>query len=247
MLDDLPVEDLAASLSRCRVDAITFDSTEHWFWPVHKVSSGAKVIIMNWRTYSQWQTSATNFNFFLAKWSLLYMPLRSSIDLLPWNMLLVPLVDHLSGGNITRALQEGWRMPQRPLEEPALALAFTLFLFRRNVLPMEIQAFFQPTFDEASYKAYWEEALRRIPAEDRMEWDMTKHGARDLCAFLNIEGPRCEGTSPLPNHGEPYPELVLLSTPLCLFLHVLNLTICRLAFGCLCRRRAAPAGGKKQD
>lgn len=54
-------EELAAAISSCRVDALAFDGIEQLFSPVYKISPGAKVLLMNWRTFEQWQKSLTTF------------------------------------------------------------------------------------------------------------------------------------------------------------------------------------------
>merc|ERR1712110_1009872 len=60
-VDKLAKEDLAAWLSRCRVEAAAFDGLESFILPVYDASPGAMVLVMSWRTWEQYRKSRLVF------------------------------------------------------------------------------------------------------------------------------------------------------------------------------------------
>mmetsp|Transcript_56175 Transcript_56175/g.158322 ORF Transcript_56175/g.158322 Transcript_56175/m.158322 type:complete len:133 (-) Transcript_56175:164-562(-) len=84
--------------------------------------------------------------------------------------------------------------------------------------------------DELEYRKFWD-AIKVVPAERRLHWDMRKHGYKDLCAFLNISGnPYCGRSGTLPksginvlNHEREQPLANKIFVPLYyVFLHFLS-------------------------
>merc|ERR1712151_1070777 len=71
----------AAAISECRVDAVAFDGIGHLTGPVLRVSPGAKVISLRWRTWDQWVNSSDNFRMRLALSSLFIGLSMSSLKL----------------------------------------------------------------------------------------------------------------------------------------------------------------------
>jgi len=234
-------ERLAKAISQCGVEAMAFDVIDRAWWPIYDTSPGAKVVSMSWRTYDEYSRSRADFHWLLLTAYWYYGMLVGAPLLLPYNVILVPLFDLLSGGDITKWLSTG--QPAPALAEEGVARKF----FRQSVgcrrWFMNMVGGMDVWYDtREAYDGYFEEARRRIPPERLLEWDMRRHTMRDLCDFLGIAGhPQCEAPGTLPKvrnlfHIEalsPYSVTALL--PLYLALHFLNWHFLNLVCGaCSC-------------
>lgn len=263
VLKDLRSEDLAAAISRCRADAMVFDGIEQLFWPVYDLSPGAKVIVLNWRTFSEIRKSGKYFGPQL--WWALYglALLVLGMHFLPWNAIVLPVLDPLFGSPITRQMREGLPFHagvESDPWEPMLVCIWRMQCTERKTLAHWYSGFRGSASDEYEYHKYWE-AVERVPKEDRFEWNMKKHGYKDLCKFLNITGnPLCERPGPLHksginvlNHEREQPLLNKIVVPsYYMFLHWIDFKIFNWvlasAFGLLAApfRRILQPGGKQK-
>eukprot|EP00445_Apocalathium_hangoei_P010036 CAMPEP_0203883218 /NCGR_PEP_ID=MMETSP0359-20131031/27331_1 /ASSEMBLY_ACC=CAM_ASM_000338 /TAXON_ID=268821 /ORGANISM="Scrippsiella Hangoei, Strain SHTV-5" /LENGTH=392 /DNA_ID=CAMNT_0050803393 /DNA_START=31 /DNA_END=1206 /DNA_ORIENTATION=+ len=216
---------LATELQRCGVEAVAFDGLEELFWPIFDASPEAKVVSLNWRTWPQYKHSHEEWDWDLSVALWLLTMVGSPVHLLPWSVLLLPLLELLSDNDVHRWLSTGGP----PLTSGGAGVARRFFWyntsFRRWMT--HIKGGLERRFaNEAEYIDYFAEARRRVPAERFFEWDMSRHSMEDLCKFLDIsEHPACAQVGPLTKgtnllyveREEPLVTLALL--PLYLVLH----------------------------
>merc|ERR1711879_867396 len=99
--------ELAAMVSRCRPQAMTFDGIEKMFKPLYDFSPDVKVIVLDWRTYGEWKQSWAGF-FPISNTILLAMSyLTLGMHIMPWNAFLFPILDPLTGSTIENFMREG--------------------------------------------------------------------------------------------------------------------------------------------
>merc|ERR1712032_23208 len=220
-------ENLAAWLSRCRIDAMAFDGLENLFFPVYDASPGAKVVILSWRTYKERQRSINHFTPTVVTQLIIQSYLHNAPHLLPWGALVIPALDMLSGGDLTKFLSSGH--PNTFATGPAVRFWHNI-CFGRRVISHFKSPLSKSFNDEADFLGYFEDIRRYVPEKDRMEWNMKKNTPRDLCDFIGIKDhPGCE--KPMPRitsageififeRNEPFGYLSLVA--IYLTLHIVN-------------------------
>jgi len=246
VLNNTSPERLAEAFSRCGVQALAFDGIEKLFWPLYEVSPDVKVVSLSWRTYDQFRKSKSHFLWKMELIYYIYGLLCSAPHLLPYNYVLFPLFDRLSGGDITKWLHTG--QPAPTLAGEGLARKF----FRQSIGARRWWHHMRGGLHDVyqsreEYEAFFDEARRRVPPHRFFEWDMKRHTMKDLCMFLNISGHEgCDLPGPLPKvdnlfyieRANPYETMALV--PLYLLLHYLNWRFlslaCRPCGRCCCRR-----------
>jgi len=187
-------EDLAAAISKCRVDAMSFDAVESMFFPVYDVSPGAKVVILSWRSYEDFDRSRNayglKFRLFIYSASLI----ANSIQLLPWGALILPAFNMVTGGHIDNVLRNGTSLT---FSRGASLRFYHHMVFNRHDLSHANSGIAKYIWNKWYYLRFFEQIRERVPAKDRMEWNMKNNTPKDLCDFLGIKGhPGCN--KPLP-------------------------------------------------
>jgi len=197
VLADLRHEELAASLAGCRVQAVAFDGMENLFWPIYNVSPDAKVLVLDWRTLEEWNTSRVNFTPTLMGYYINAGIIGSGVHGMPW-VLPIRALDSLYGSPFRKFMLSGQELFNGLPE--VLDLPLGIITGRRISTHLFAGLKVIPFVGE-EYHNFYKLAYERIPQERRMSWNMSKHGWEDLCAFLDIPEKDCPGTGLLPNEG----------------------------------------------
>eukprot|EP00413_Alexandrium_margalefii_P003694 CAMPEP_0204511302 /NCGR_PEP_ID=MMETSP0661-20131031/351_1 /ASSEMBLY_ACC=CAM_ASM_000606 /TAXON_ID=109239 /ORGANISM="Alexandrium margalefi, Strain AMGDE01CS-322" /LENGTH=432 /DNA_ID=CAMNT_0051516381 /DNA_START=77 /DNA_END=1375 /DNA_ORIENTATION=+ len=206
---------LADRLSRCRVDAMAFDGFMEAFWPIYDVSPDAKIVMLNWRTFEEWSQSGVDWNTYTFLALTLANIVSSGQHVLPWNAVVVPLWDALTGNKITERLRDGKPWARDP---DVSSLLFTTAVMERRFLQHWYSGFgggipwnapdranntnIPSTHigSKAAFKDFWNHAHQYIPKERILELDLRKSTPMDLCRFLGKEdNPACE-LKKIPKH-----------------------------------------------
>mmetsp|Transcript_31248 Transcript_31248/g.99693 ORF Transcript_31248/g.99693 Transcript_31248/m.99693 type:complete len:374 (+) Transcript_31248:109-1230(+) len=204
-VDPRASEELAAAISRCRVEAMSVDGLETLFWPIYDLSPEVKILYLNWRTFKQWRRSLdvylkthrlakfTNFLFFHATLTV------------PWG-LFPKLLDPLYGRPIARTLAEG---------EPFLQAMGPLWAFYHSQssplhkLPQlkyqgpEMTISYLPTLQE-DYERVMNYIPERVPPKRYMRVDPRTTKYEELCAFLEVSP--CPMKGKLPKAISSFPD-----------------------------------------
>jgi len=241
VLNHTAPERLAKEISRCGVEAMAFDGIDHLWWPIYDASPDAKVVSMSWRTYKEYRKSRDEFSWQLLTVYWFYGMLVGSQMLLPYNAVIIPLLEHVSGGEMSRWLTTGQPAPTLAFEGPARKYFRQAVGWRRWYLHMigGLEVWYNT---QAEYEAFFEDARRRIPPERFFEWDMRRHTMKDLCKFLGItQHPECQVPGALPKVPNLLyierlaPLSTLALVPLYVFLHFLNWQLLNFCCGvCNC-------------
>lgn len=187
VLRSIPLQQLSVAISRCRVDAVAFDGIERLFGPVFHVSWGAKVISLNWRPYSDYEKSMKTFLPMLVFQVLLSTSFMGSFTVLPYGVVL-KVIDPLIGRPIENLLRSGG-----PPINQKQTLVIKLFHYVSNIQKIAkhwTNGLMYVPDDEEKYDSYFRDIRTRLPAEDLLEWDMSRHGWEDLCRFVGAD---CRG------------------------------------------------------
>jgi len=245
-------EDLASAFRNCGVDVAVMDGIEEIFWPLYNVSPDAKVISLNWRTWDEYSTSWAKFSSDLTAGLTLLQFVVCSSYLLPWSVIMIPIIELLSGNEIHRYLSTGG--PPVTAGGDGFAVRFFWYqTFWRRWLTHTRSGLERRFSGEQDYVDYFADARRRIPAERLFEWDMRRHTMADLCGFLGTtDHPACATPGRLPKGVNVlyieregiYVTCALLA--LFLLLHWANYRIMSWVCGrcCCCRRSAV---GQQRD
>ena len=224
-------EELAAAISKCRAGALAFDGYESLFWPIYNVSPNAKVIVLNWRTYAQYDKSRNDFGIALNIALVFLGFLLNGQHFLPWGYITLPVLDYINGYPIKHWMETGGPPSST---ESAMTKLVRCQMNARRVMSHWFSGLGNEGHGRGSteegYKAFWEEGYERIPAENRFDFDMKKHGYADLCRFLNIkdrpecleEGPRPKSGTDVLNHERENPKEFMMTIPYYLILHLVN-------------------------
>lgn len=203
VLKEIEREELAAAISKCRVEALAFDAMVEQFWPLYNLSPNAKVIVMNWRTQEEIQKSKAYYDW--GQNICLYMLnlLGVGMHILPWNAFLLPILDPLFGNPIEEFMRNGEPFHRGIFNSMGhghlLVCIWRLQLAEHRRWQHGKSGFTIDRPHATRMKQFWE-AVNVVPAENRFDWNMKKHTFGDLCKFLNISGkPVCELSGTLPN------------------------------------------------
>lgn len=223
VLRNTPPQELAAGLSRCRVEAVAFDCIEELFWPIYDVSPNVKVISLSWRTYEEHQRSFDNFRKDFNMMCSVIGQIQGGVHGLPWVWVFKNL-EFLVGSPITKMLKEG---------RPAACQVFTPFmaLFHsltggRRILSHWYSGLAKYSMDKETYEDFYGTVRKRVPKERLFEWHMKKHKWEDLCKFLEVDP--CPRTGKLErainvfNFERDFPVCFLSRLPFYLLVHAVN-------------------------
>jgi len=225
-------EELAAALSRCRVDAIALDGIEQIFWPVYDVSPDAKVVLLNWRTFKEWRTSLEAFVPLLMLELLIMGTFGTAMTVLPWGALLHVIDPLLMGRKIEKMMKSGGP-PICQVYDTYTSMWHGIINGRRIATRWFSGINFTPG-EEAGYDAWHADIKAKVPKERLLEWDMRKHRFEDLCAFLEM--PDCPRQGRLPRapnvflFAQDFPHVFFCKMPMLALLHWINIKIFRKIF-----------------
>lgn len=226
VLQNTSPEELAAATSRCRVDAIAFDGIEKLFLPMYAVSPGAKVIMLNWRSFAAWQQSIAAFAPLLMLEIFLMMSIHSSMSVLPWSAVL-QLVDPLAGRRLERTMRAGGP-PICQVYDWYISLFHGAVNFRRIASQwFSGNQLYPETEDE--YESYFKSIKDMVPSENLLEWNMVQHSFEDLCRFLEIANCTQNGRLPRAVNSflfqRDFPAASAVTIPISLVCHWINVMI----------------------
>eukprot|EP00415_Alexandrium_ostenfeldii_P000809 UN0809 len=238
---------LAGLISSCKAEAVAFDGIEKLFFPVYAISPGAKVLVLNWRTFDEARVSMNNFFGLFLPYLIFLGHLFGSVQVLPWG-LFVPYVTEPLFGNVAREYLQTGLPPVNQVQSPYS------FIFMRFMSSMRIVSHW---FDglclwdgmtQERHTAFFEQIQKIVPPQDRMDFDVRKNTYEDLCKFLGMKECRRSGKLPrainLGNHELDFLPAFVLCLPILLGLHWINFRIftwslqtARGAAVACCRRR----------
>jgi len=208
------------AFSRCRVDAMSFDGLSRMFLPVYEMSPGAKVIILQWRTYEEQKRS---YKTFMRRWHLHGRFGYPGVH--AWTYVLLHILEPLSGNPVIKLLEEGGP-PVNQVLTPITLLYLVHVTAHRIVMHVG-----QPTVGWMPAQAwrfdwFYDMIRAQVPAQDRFEFDFRRHAYEDLCSFLGIDpcpkkGPLPRVSSALPVHLS-FPRECLVWLPLVAWCHWFN-------------------------
>jgi len=196
VLHGTPREELAAAISRCRIDAMAIDGIEALFWPLYELSPGVKVISLDWRTWEQWEKSHLAFDWQLSLAIYLYGLLVAPLHLFPWSAAVVPLLEYFSDGAINKFLSTG--SPPFTQEGSIPVVWFRYALVNRRWLTQMSGGLPRVPANKSEFEEGFAAVKRAVPPENHFVWNMKKHTMADLCAFLGSDAPGCKDPGPLP-------------------------------------------------
>merc|ERR1711862_1002329 len=132
----------------------------------------------------------------------LYAQVISAPHLVPYGLIIIPLFDFLSGGDITRLDSEGitweYAMESVPLWRQLLLRFYMYQVTERRVLLGRYSTDPGGFRAEETYNSYFDLIRRLVPPQDRMEWDMRKNTCKEFCDFMGLRGPAlCKEEKPL--------------------------------------------------
>jgi len=233
VLNNTSPEQLALLYSRCRVDAQAFDGIERLFWPTLEVSPGAKVIVLNWRTYAQLRKSMRHFSRMFLPFIMFTGLLASSLVMLPWGIFF-PIFEYLSGGQIDEFLRTG-SPPLNQHQWPLLMLWIRMTGNARMTSHWFCGLSMWRFLTQERMTNFFAEIHRAVPPERRMDFDPRKNTYEDLCKFLELKECKRSGKIPrainMGNHERDFPLAFWTCVPIWLFFHWLNWRIAGLVLG----------------
>eukprot|EP00449_Zooxanthella_nutricula_P062967 CAMPEP_0198583276 /NCGR_PEP_ID=MMETSP1462-20131121/126552_1 /TAXON_ID=1333877 /ORGANISM="Brandtodinium nutriculum, Strain RCC3387" /LENGTH=294 /DNA_ID=CAMNT_0044314687 /DNA_START=232 /DNA_END=1113 /DNA_ORIENTATION=- len=188
-------EEFAAALSKCRIDAVAFDGFEELIQPVYQVSPGAKLVVLSWRPYEEWQKSINSYAPAVNLENALLPHVFAAQQALPW-----PMVDRwfaklLNDRELERALKSGGPPITQALSPSRASLSGREgALARRRMTLLWAAGHHLHPSSKDQYDHFHSTVGDGVPQGDIMHWDMLKHTYEDLCDFLGI--------SPCPKSGK---------------------------------------------
>ncbi|CAJ1328164.1 unnamed protein product, partial [Effrenium voratum] len=185
---------LMQKISKCRMGAVALDGLEILTEPIIKHSPGAKVIVLNWRTFPEWKKSLEKFIPKLVVMCLHNLFTGASLGLLPWLALLRPL-DRLLSSPVEGVLREGGP-PITEVSGPLMWMYHQSLNHRR-----QYECWAEPTTtvypeSEDDFKSFYADTMKHFSKDDIFEWDPRKNTMTELCKFLGIEP--CPKTGKVP-------------------------------------------------
>mmetsp|Transcript_47970 Transcript_47970/g.135525 ORF Transcript_47970/g.135525 Transcript_47970/m.135525 type:complete len:360 (+) Transcript_47970:54-1133(+) len=192
--DGATADELARTISRCRLDAIFLEPTTDIFPDILARSPGAKVI-MNWREYNNWRASVLDsMPQERAKFAkAMGMLAVASLFAFPWEL----VYDLLSGGQVTRMFQEA---PTFICKGHGTILQFVFgslhFNYWRTGNNVYDRGIFKTLIWEEAVLAFRNEVRKLTPPDLYLDFDQKRHGFAELEEFLGVPAPK----------GEPYPH-----------------------------------------
>eukprot|EP00931_Biecheleriopsis_adriatica_P002392 TRINITY_DN10319_c0_g1_i1.p1 TRINITY_DN10319_c0_g1~~TRINITY_DN10319_c0_g1_i1.p1 ORF type:complete len:404 (+),score=45.08 TRINITY_DN10319_c0_g1_i1:41-1252(+) len=192
-LDDLTVlkslntEDLAASTSRCRMDAITTDGLENVVPHLIDASPDVKLILLDWRAYAGWSDSLMNQIFWFSFWTSVMELFYGSIHFLPWG-LLVKLIDPFINNDIEKLLLSG--APPFIQECPLGVMLWHPFVKNRQIyshMSMGLTPLNIRDVSEEEFHSFYATIRKKVRPENVMSFDFKKQGWEELCDFLQVK------------------------------------------------------------
>jgi len=204
-VDPRASEELAAAISRCRVDAMSVDGLETLFWPLYNLSPEVKVLYLNWRTFKQWRRSLDVYR--KTQWLMQFNNIlfAHAGHTVPWGLFL-KLLDPLYGGPIARTLAEG--LPFLQAQGPLW------FFYNSQSLPMhklpqlrnwgpEMTIQYLPALQE-DYDRVMNYIPERVPPKRYMRVDPRTTKYEELCEFLEVSP--CPMKGKLPKAASSFPS-----------------------------------------
>jgi len=233
VLRDTSPEKLAFLYSRCRVDAQAFDGIEELFWPTLAVSPGAKVIMLNWRTFTEATKSLKAFLFMFIPFIMSMGLLDSSLVALPWGVFF-PIVEYLSGNQIQEFLRSGGP-PLNQYQWPYQMLWLRMVATARLTSHWFMGLCMWDRMSDKKYAEFFAQIERVVPPEQRISFDPRKNTYEDLCKFLELKECKRSGKIPrainMGNHERDFPLCFWTCVPIWLFFHWLNWRIVSFVLG----------------
>mmetsp|Transcript_59525 Transcript_59525/g.184684 ORF Transcript_59525/g.184684 Transcript_59525/m.184684 type:complete len:538 (-) Transcript_59525:15-1628(-) len=201
-LMQLSPAEIAAAVSRCRIEALSFAGVENLFWPILSMSPNATVFLAHGTEWEkQWDYSMDFFNPSFV-WSLpLFLAVAASPHMLPWTALL-HIVDPLIGGHIRARLSSG----DPPLTQawgPYISFWLHGLNLRRGVAHRNSGL----QWAVSSFSDFWymiQQLDRQMPKSRLKQWDMTQNTWQELCGIVNAS--RCPRSGPLRVPHNPVPD-----------------------------------------
>jgi len=255
---------LANRLSRCRADTLTFDHLAELFWPIYDVSPDAKVVMLNWRTFEEWRRSGLNFGLSTVLTLLFVNLVNVGQHLLPWNALILPLWDALTGNELLEHMRDGTPVAEKG---SLRKLLFVSSMTERRIIQHWNSGFsdvipwnapdrasstnFTRKYIETEddFRDLWNVPRRHIPKERLLEFDVQKDSPMALCRFLGKEdNPACNirllpKNRPSMLSSDPdHPEFFFYLWPLYLAIHSVNFKLIRMLI-CWLARALLRVGG----
>jgi len=187
----------ARSASRCQIEALSLEPCTDVFPFALRTSPKAKVIL-TWRDYESWRSSATASFGKDLRWFELRDWLGCSVDFLPWFFLLEAMT-----GLVSSALREGEPFPHDGQATVTQVLLWTKARVMHPLYPLySLSLLFRGTLKVASqeeaYLAHMNEIRALTPPDRLLEFDVKKHGWAELGAFLGRPTPPAETPFPHP-------------------------------------------------
>jgi len=229
VLNNTPPELLAKRISGCRADAVAFDGAERLFWPVFNVSLDAKVLVLNWRSYTEAHRSMERFAILFLPWINVIGTIDTGMKALPWGALYA-LTEPLLGRPLTEFLETGGP-PINQVQSPykmgwlrmVSAMRFSGHWF------LGLCEWFD--MNEERHTEFFRQIDRRVPPERRLDVDPRKTTYEDLCRFLDLHPCRRKGRLPrainLGNHEFDFFPAWCMLVPIWLTVHWLNWSLFR--------------------
>lgn len=179
-------EELAAAISKCRVKAVALDGLELFFEPLYRMSAGAKVILLDWRSFEEFRRSWDNFMPKLALMCYFNIYSTCSLSVLPWGALL-RVLDPLVGSPLAQTIREGGP-PLCEVCGPMMWSYCGLFSEQRQYRSWKYSPASNHMPETEAEYIEWHAAVKRLVPSDRlMSWNHKKNTFEDLCAFLGVE------------------------------------------------------------
>jgi len=235
VLNNITPDTLATALSRCQVDALAFDAAEDFIEHVYNKSPQAKVVLLSWRTWSQYKGS---FDTFADQWTpsvVMSGLINSPMHFLPYGIIFQHIIDPLFGRQFKNFLEQGG--PPHNQRQSAMVRFGMSFLGAERIYRHWFSGTMVHPETESEYLDYWQQWRDIVPRDRLFEWDMKKHTWEELCRFT--EAPNCENrTGILPRAPNLFPSerdfplntliLVAIQIP-CLYLNYQFLSaFCRI-------------------
>mmetsp|Transcript_57077 Transcript_57077/g.172670 ORF Transcript_57077/g.172670 Transcript_57077/m.172670 type:complete len:384 (+) Transcript_57077:75-1226(+) len=241
-------EELAAALSRCRVEGVALDCMENLIWPIYYVSPGTKVLWLNWRTWDQWVKSITEFSGKVWLSTIVNILLSSSTYAIPWGTI-VRLLDPLLGSPVAKALADGGP-PFNEVEGPLMWFyqqTMASHNYMSAIFPIGQNSIFFLPANETEYENGLDLVPKRVPPEDYMQVDPRTTTYEEICRFLEVVPCPMKGKLPKAvntwTYERDFPVASFAVNVVRLFMHWVNWRLFLGACSC-CRGRCR--GGREK-
>eukprot|EP00413_Alexandrium_margalefii_P035666 CAMPEP_0204597642 /NCGR_PEP_ID=MMETSP0661-20131031/53910_1 /ASSEMBLY_ACC=CAM_ASM_000606 /TAXON_ID=109239 /ORGANISM="Alexandrium margalefi, Strain AMGDE01CS-322" /LENGTH=355 /DNA_ID=CAMNT_0051608339 /DNA_START=195 /DNA_END=1259 /DNA_ORIENTATION=+ len=224
VLNGVPSEEFADSIARCRVDAVALDGVEKLFWPIYDVSPGIKVVVLNWRTYQEATTSMWSFMSLFIPYLVLVGHFNSAASALPWG-LITYVTEPLFGRSLRERMRSG-KMMVNQVQDPYEVLWYKFVCTVRVCSHWFSGLSLWEGMTEEEHTEFFDTIRRKVPPENRLDFDPRKHTYEDLCRFLGMGECRRSGRLPrainLGNYEIDFFPGTALTSPIVIFMHWVN-------------------------